>query len=49
MKYNHEMMWKELKEKISDLTDADGLIILSDLESAMEELENEWQILVNIR
>lgn len=47
MRYNHEMMWKELKEKLYPRADNDGLLSVADLDEVMEDLENEWQKLVS--
>lgn len=49
MKYNHEMMWKELKEKLYPRADKDGLLSTADLDEVMEDLENDWQKLVNVK
>lgn len=46
---NHEMMWKELKEKVQTLADEDGLIILSDIEEMIEELEIDWTQLIKFK
>lgn len=43
---NYEKMWKMLKEKLPELCDDDGLIILADAEEVIEELENEYEILI---
>lgn len=46
MTQNYEKMWKELKEMLQERSDSDDMLTMADVDDVMEELENEWMILV---